>query len=160
MNDYQRTRAALRIVRCLHNTLNDKKIAIFGFAFKANTGDTRESSAKYVCLQLLEEGANLCIYDPKVPYDKIKTDLINFEEHIEIFDDAYKCSIGCHAIVVCTEWDEFRHYDYSIIYNNMTRPAFIFDGRRILDTKALRVLGFNVESVGSGSEPFPSYKWI
>lgn len=167
MNDYQRTRASRRIVKCLHNTVNDKRLAIFGFAFKANTGDTRESSAKYVCLQLLDEGAQLRIYDPKVTRDRIKMDLSSFSERnnqsfeasVQIFDDAYDSAVGCHAIVICTEWDEFIGYDYSRIYNSMAKPAFIFDGRRILNPSKLQKIGFNIEAVGSGSEPL-SYNWI
>lgn len=167
MNDYQRTRASRRIVKCLHNTVNDKRLAIFGFAFKANTGDTRESSAKYVCLQLLEEGAQLRVYDPKVPHDRIKSDLSSFSaknnqsliDSVQIFENAYDCAMGCHAIVICTEWDEFRHYDYSRIYEGMAKPAFIFDGRRILDAVSLQKLGFHIEAVGSGSKPL-SYNWI
>lgn len=167
MNDYQRTRASRKIVRCLHNTVNDKQLAIFGFAFKANTGDTRESSAKYICLQLLDEGANLHIYDPKVTKDRIKMDLSSFSEKskqlvndsVKIFSNAYECAIGCHAIVICTEWDEFNQYDYFRIYANMAKPAFIFDGRRILDVPRLQKLGFNIEVVGSGSGPM-SCNWI
>lgn len=167
MNEYQRTRASRRIVKCLHNTVNDKRLAIFGFAFKANTGDTRESSAKYVCLQLLEEGAQLRVYDPKVTRDRITIDLssfsaknnLPFENSVQIFDNAYDCAVGCHAIVICTEWEEFLHYDYARIYDSMAKPAFIFDGRRILNTKSLRKLGFNIEAVGSGSKPL-SYNWI
>lgn len=167
MNEYQRTRASRRIVKCLHNTVNDKQLAIFGFAFKANTGDTRESSAKYVCLQLLEEGAQLRVYDPKVSHDRIRLDLSSFsqknnrtfDESVRVFNNAYECANGCHAIVICTEWDEFLHYDYSKIFESMAKPAFIFDGRRILDVVALQKLGFNIEAVGSGSKPL-SYNWI
>lgn len=167
MNDYQRTRASRRIVKCLHNTVNDKRLAIFGFAFKANTGDTRESSAKYLCLHLLEEGAQLRVYDPKVTRARIQLDLSSFslknntpfEDSVKIFDNAYHCVIDCHAIVICTEWDEFRHYDYTKIYESMSKPAFIFDGRRILDVGALQKLGFNIEAVGSGSKPL-EYNWI
>lgn len=167
MNDYQRTRASRRIVKCLHNTVNDKRLAIFGFAFKANTGDTRESSAKYVCLQLLEEGAQLRIYDPKVNHNRIRLDLASFstksnqpfDSSVKLFNNAYDCAMGCHAIVICTEWDEFLHYDYSRIYDSMAKPAFIFDGRRLLDAVALQKLGFNIERVGSGSKPL-SYNWI
>lgn len=165
MNDYQRTRASRRIVRCLHNTVNDKKIAIFGFAFKANTGDTRESSAKYVCVQLLEEGAKLRIYDPKVPHDRIKMDLASFshrtrlDNNVAIFDDAYDCARGCHAIVICTDWDDFTQYCYYTIYDSMQKPAFIFDGPRLLNAKTLQKIGFNIESVGKDSKP-SSYNWI
>lgn len=167
MNDYQRTRTARRIVKCLHNTVNDKRLAIFGFAFKANTGDTRESSARYICLQLLEEGAQLRIYDPKVPYERIRQDLSSFSEKnnqsfessVQIFNNAYDSAVGCHAIVICTDWEEFLTYDYSKIYDSMEKPAFIFDGRRLLDRKTVQKLGFIIEAVGSGSKPL-SYNWI
>lgn len=167
MNDFQRVRASRRIVKCLHNTVNDKSLAIFGFAFKANTGDTRETSAKYVCLELLEEGAQLRIYDPKVPSDRIHSDLASFsgkpgqplDKSVQIFRNAYDCIVDCHAIVICTDWEEFRNLDYTKIYNSMSKPAFVFDGRRILDAQTMRKLGFFFEAVGSGSKPL-EYNWI
>jgi UDPglucose 6-dehydrogenase len=153
MNDYQRSRAARKIVSCLHNNIRDKRLAIFGFAFKANTGDTRESSAKHICLQLLDEGARLHIYDPKVSHDQIRSDLSRFDERqLSIFRDAYDCAASCHAIVICTDWDEFAHYDYQRIYTTMVKPAFIFDGRRLLDASSMQKLGFTIESIGSGSK--------
>lgn len=167
MNQYQRTRVAKKIVNRLHNTINTKNIAIFGFAFKANTGDTRESPAKFVCHELLEEGARLRIYDPKVPNDKIISDLKNLDERdeldvdksVEIFDEPYECVKGCHCIVICTEWAEFALYDYTKIYSSMEKPAHIFDGRRILDADKLRNIGFNIETIGSASSP-RCYNWI
>lgn len=175
MNDYQRTRAAHRIVKCLHSTVDNKRLAIFGFAFKANTGDTRESSAKYICLQLLEESAKLRVYDPKVPHDKIRQDLNvcnrrskqvdkdhnhnNLADSVEVFDDPYECTQECHAIIICTDWSEFAHYDYSRIYQSMVKPAYIFDGRRLLNADSMRKIGFNVESIGSGGQP-REFHWI
>lgn len=167
MNDFQRTRASRRIVKCLHNTVNDKRLAIFGFAFKANTGDTRESSAKYICLQLLDEGAKLRIYDPKVSHEQVRLDLSThfnksshqFDQCVETFENAYDCAMGCHAIVICTDWNEFLQCDYSKIFKHMAKPAFIFDGRRLLDATKMRKLGFNIEAVGSGSRPL-NYNWI
>lgn len=167
MNDYQRLRAARKIVKLLHNTVNDKRLAIFGFAFKANTGDTRESSAKYICLELLDEGAQLRIYDPKVPKSRVELDLSIFsdkhgtplEDKVQIFDNAYDCAQNCHAIIVCTEWDEFTKLDYVKIYESMEKPALIFDGRRILDKNYLKTLGYNVEVIGNGSHWF-NHNWI
>lgn len=167
MNDYQRIRAARRIVKCLHNTVNEKRIAIYGFSFKSDTGDTRESSARYLSLELLEEGAKLCIYDPKVDPNQIISDLHRFQEKVrrplyesvETFKDPYQCVRGCHAIVVCTDWEEFSRYDYSRIYESMEKPAFIFDGRMILDERNLKNLGFNFEAIGRASKPM-SYNWI
>ena len=167
MNDYQRMRTFRKIVSCLHNTVRDKQLAIFGFAFKANTGDTRESLAKYISSQLLEEGACLRIYDPKVAHDKIRSDLslstgidsLSLANHLEIFGDAYECATGCHAIVICTDWAEFIHYDYSRMYDSMAKPAFIFDGHRILDVTSIEKLGFKIVSVGCGSKG-SIYDWI
>ena len=75
MNDYQRRRFATRIISCLFNTVADKKITLLGFAFKKDTGDTRESSTIYVSKYLLDEGAKLHIYDPKVNPKQIRSDL-------------------------------------------------------------------------------------
>lgn len=116
MNDYQRARFSRRIVKCLFSTITEKKIAILGFSFKADTGDTRESSAKYICRHLLDEEACLRTYDPEVPKEKILFDLTSgsgdrdydtTKDQIHIAADPYICCQGCHAIVVCTEWSEF-----------------------------------------------------
>ncbi|KFM60973.1 UDP-glucose 6-dehydrogenase, partial [Stegodyphus mimosarum] len=116
MNNFQRTRFARRIIENLFNTVSDKSIAIFGFAFKKNTGDTRESPAIYICQHLLEEGANLNIYDPKVPEQQIISDLsysegiedsYKVEEQVEVFSNPYDAAQNTHAVVICTEWDEF-----------------------------------------------------
>lgn len=167
MNDYQRTRVAQKIVKCLHNTVTGKRLAILGYSFKANTGDTRESSARHVCMQLLEEGANLRIYDPKVSHAKIRLELASYISRdssstcktVDTIEDVYECAKGCHALIICTEWDEFTTYDYKRMYNLMEKPAFIFDGRRILDKSKMIELGFNIEVVGSGSKP-RNYNWI
>lgn len=167
MNQYQRIRAARRIVKSLHNTISGKNIAIFGFSFKANTGDTRESSAKYICFELLEENAHIRIYDPKVTSDRIMMELSAHYDHnmipshkyIKIYNDPYECAKRCHAIVICTEWSEFVHYDYQIIFEDMEKPAYIFDGRRILNITQLTKIGFNIQTVGSASKP-QSYNWI
>merc|ERR1711892_843625 len=156
-NNYQRMRFSQRIVECLFNTITDKKICILGFAFKKNTGDTRESAAIYIANHLLEEGANLSIYDPKVTEQQMKTELeiVCSAENIKrIADpklscsDPYSASEGAHAAVICTEWDEFLGLDYSRIYNSMTKPAFLFDGRKILDHEQLIKIGFHVETIG------------
>ncbi|XP_035223330.1 UDP-glucose 6-dehydrogenase-like isoform X2 [Stegodyphus dumicola] len=118
MNNFQRTRFARRIIENLFNTVSDKSIAIFGFAFKKNTGDTRESPAIYICRHLLEEGANLNIYDPKVPEQQIISDLSYFEgiedsykvEQVEVFSNPYEAARNTHAVVICTEWDEFLDF--------------------------------------------------
>ena len=157
MNDHQRRRFANRIIRCLFNTVSGKVITILGFAFKKDTGDTRESSSIYICKYLLDEQAKLVVYDPKVLPDQVMSDLTDpalgcdpghVEKNVTIATDPYKAAEGSHALVVCTEWDEFRDLDYEKIYHSMLKPAFIFDGRLILDHEKLVKIGFLVESIG------------
>ncbi len=147
MNDYQEKRFVERIAHAMFNTLSGKRIALFGFAFKADTGDTRESPAIYISRLLLEERAKLAIYDPKaIPNAKI--DLADCKEGIEYCSDPYEAAKGADAIAVITDWAEFKTLDYQRIIESMRRPAFIFDGRNILDHQALFRLGFEVYPLG------------
>jgi UDPglucose 6-dehydrogenase len=150
MNDHQRTRFVQRIVKTLFNTVAGKKIAMLGFAFKKDTNDTRESSAIYICRDLIEEQAEVHIYDPKVSSEQIYRDLGIEENHplIHIADSAEEACEGAHALAVVTEWDEFKTLDYEKIFENMLKPAFVFDGRNILDLEALRKIGFETHAVG------------
>lgn len=148
MNEYQERRFAKRVVENMFNTVAGKKIAVFGFAFKADTGDTRESPAIYVTELLAEEKANIAIYDPKA-IENAKEDLSHLTSAtIEYCNDPYQAAEGAHAILILTEWKEFKEYDYKKIYSKMNKPAFIFDGRNILNTKELYAFGFNVFSIG------------
>jgi len=154
-NNFQRKRFAQRIVECLFNTITDKKICILGFAFKKDTGDTRESAAIYVAKHLLDEGAHLSIYDPKVTEEQVVMELSMFPDSSEkktnlvtCHSDPYLAATDAHAVVICTEWDEFINLDYDRIYSSMTKPAFIFDGRKILDHDQLIKIGFHVETIG------------
>ncbi|CAG5030285.1 unnamed protein product [Parnassius apollo] len=157
LNDYQKTRFTRKVIESLFNTVSDKKIAILGFSFKKNTGDTRESPAIFVCKTLLDEGAKLHIYDPKVETDQIFFELTTtyvtsepemVRKNVEIHDTAYSAVSGAHALVLCTEWDEFKELDYKKIYEVMMKPAYIFDGRKILDHEALLNMGFHVQTIG------------
>nr|CAG4645433.1 EOG090X03RJ [Lynceus sp. MCZ IZ 141354] len=169
MNEYQRSRFSCRIIECLFNTVTDKHIAILGFAFKKNTGDTRESPAIYVAKHLLDEGAKLKIYDPKVEDSQIMVDLTSsssteVEEELKslvtIHDDPYDAAANTHAIVILTEWDEFLTYDYERMYKSMLKPAFLFDGRKILDHSALSAIGFHVETIGKSTiKHFQEQNW-
>jgi UDPglucose 6-dehydrogenase len=152
MNNYQKRRFGRRVVSTMFNTVSDKKIAVFGFAFKKDTNDTRESAAIYVCKDLLEEQANLAIYDPKVPEWQIRQDLGLSEEDpsIEVCADAYEAANEAHAVLILTEWDEFKALDFKKIYDSMHLPAFLFDGRNILDLEALREVGFEASGIGKG----------
>uniref|UniRef100_A0A673SUC6 UDP-glucose 6-dehydrogenase n=1 Tax=Suricata suricatta TaxID=37032 RepID=A0A673SUC6_SURSU len=158
MNDYQRRRFASRIIDSLFNTVTDKKIAILGFAFKKDTGDTRESSSIYISKYLMDEGAHLHIYDPKVPREQIVVDLSHpgvseddqVSQLVTISKDPYEACDGAHAVVICTEWDMFKELDYERIHKKMLKPAFIFDGRRVLDGlhNELQTIGFQIETIG------------
>ncbi|MFT6864655.1 MAG: UDPglucose 6-dehydrogenase [Akkermansiaceae bacterium] len=150
MNDHQRRRFVKRIVQTLFNTVSGKKIAILGFAFKKDTNDTRESSAIYICRDLIEEQAEVHIYDPKVSKEKICRDLGIAEDHplVHVSGSAVEACESAHALAVLTEWDEFKDLDFQSIYEKMLKPAFVFDGRNILDLEALRQIGFVTHGVG------------
>ncbi len=151
MNDWQKQRFASRIVKELFNTVADKKIAILGFAFKKDTDDTRESAAINICRDLLAEHARVCVYDPKVPADEIRRDLLNGgadNPRLTVAKTAYEATTGAHAVAIVTEWDEFKALDYARIFEGMPKPAFIFDGRNILDLAALRKIGFRASGIG------------
>ncbi len=147
INDYQETRFVKKMLSSMFNTLAGKKIALFGFAFKANTGDTRETPAYYVARQLLEERASLSISDPKaIPNAKI--DLMDFVNDIKFTEDPYEAAKDADAVVVMTEWDLYKTLDYQKIFDSMRKPAFVFDGRNILDHNELIKIGFEVHAIG------------
>ncbi len=150
MNNYQRQRFVQRIVKTLFNTVSGKKIAILGFAFKKDTNDTRESAAIYVCRDLLEEQAEVHIYDPKVSRAQICRDIGVPEDHPGVITaaTAEEACENAHAFAVLTEWDEFQTLDFQTIYDRMLKPAFVFDGRNILDLETLRKIGFETHAVG------------
>jgi UDPglucose 6-dehydrogenase len=157
MNDHQKDRFAKNIITTLYNTISGKKIAFLGWAFKKDTNDTRESAAIYVADYLLKEEAKIAVYDPKVSENKVLADLDYLESRkpelnrkgIESFDDSYSACKNAHAIAILTEWDEFNTYDWQKIYDNMEKPAFVFDGRNILDRKKLTEIGFIYQCIGS-----------
>lgn len=158
MNDHQKNRFAANIVRTLYNTVSGKKIAFLGWAFKKDTNDTRESAAIYVADRLLDEQAQIAVFDPKVSAKKVLTDLDYLESreapvnaaNVTPFEGPYEACKDAHAIAVLTEWDEFKTYDWEKIYDNMQKPAFVFDGRNVLDGEALRKIGFVFQSIGIG----------
>ncbi|MCB1275784.1 UDP-glucose 6-dehydrogenase [Prosthecobacter sp.] len=154
MNDWQKHRFAERVLRTLFNTVTGKRIAVLGFAFKKDTNDTRESAAIYVCRDLLEERASISIYDPKVTTAQICKDLAiePSNPNVEFADSAAQAAKDAHALLVLTEWDEFRKLDFEAIYQSMVKPAWIFDGRSLLDHAKLREIGFKVYSIG---KPLP-----
>ena len=157
MNDHQKRRFASNIVQTLYNTVSGKKIAFLGWAFKKDTNDTRESAAIYVADYLLNEQANLAVFDPQVTHKKILNDLNYLESRTEVqnsngitvFEDPYQVCKNAHAIAILTEWDEFKGYDWQKIYDNMQKPAFVFDGRNLLDAAKMTKIGFVFQSVGN-----------
>jgi UDPglucose 6-dehydrogenase len=147
MNDYQKRRFVQRMIAAMFNTLADKRIAVFGVAFKANTGDTRASPAIQVCRELLAERANVCATDPQA-LDGARRELGNAGAGLSFEADPYVAGRGAHAIALLTDWGEYLHLDWERIYASMERPAFLFDGRNHLDAEKLYRIGFNVYSIG------------
>lgn len=147
MNEYQEARFAANMVASMFNTVAGKRIALFGAAFKANTSDTRESPALAVCRTLLEERADIVITDPYA-LDNACEDLKDLGGRITYETDPYAAAKNAHAIAILTEWPQYAQLDYERIYQSMTKPAFLFDGRNLLDHKKLYDLGFNVYAIG------------
>lgn len=156
MNDHQKTRFAEKIIQTMYNTVNGKHIAFLGWAFKKDTNDTRESAAIYVADHLLDEEAQIVVYDPKVSAEQIYRDLDYLgtrspEDNrrlVKVVDNPYDALEGAHAAAVLTEWDEFKAYDWAKIKEGMKRPSFVFDGRKLLDRKELNRLGFAYYAIG------------
>lgn len=156
MNDYQKRRFADNIIQTLYNTVSGKKIAFLGWAFKKDTNDTRESAAIYVADYLLNEQAEITVYDPKVSAERIYADLDylntrSSEENralVKVVSSPYEACDDAHAIAVLTEWDEFKVYDWQAIKEQMKKPAFVFDGRKLLDRSQLEALGFKYYAIG------------
>ena len=146
LNDYQMEHYVRRILQAMFNTLAGKKLAVFGFAFKPNTGDTRDSPAIYICKRLLEEKAYLRITDPQA-LKNARNDLQDLE-NLEFTEDPYKAAEGVHGIALITDWAEYSKLDFQEIFDKMEKPAFIFDGRNQMNGLALFDIGFNVYSVG------------
>ena len=156
MNNHQRDRFAKNIIKTLYSTVNGKTISFLGWAFKKDTNDTRESAAIYVADLLMDEQAIIKVYDPKVTTTQMQSDLNYLNSRSEkenanllkTESDPYVAMEGVHAIAVLTEWDEFKSYDWKLIYKNMQKPAFVFDGRNVLDRDALQTIGFVYKGIG------------
>ncbi|KAL7008150.1 hypothetical protein EMMF5_002332 [Cystobasidiomycetes sp. EMM_F5] len=161
LNDYQMHRFAKTVVTSLFNTITNKKITVLGFAFKKNTGDTRASPAISLVKDFRSERAQISIYDPKVPEAQIYADVTDHtvagdmevaKKQITVCKSAMDACIGAEGIVVATEWDEFKDLDWQAIYDSMQKPAFVFDGRLILDQRKLEKIGFQVRCIGRGQQ--------
>jgi UDPglucose 6-dehydrogenase len=156
MNDHQKNRFSKNIVKTLFNTVSGKKIAVLGWAFKKDTNDTRESAAIYVADNLINEQATIAVYDPKVAENQILEDLNYLEtrtpevnsKFVTVYDNPYDACKNAHAIAILTEWDEFISYDWNKIYDAMLKPAFIFDGRNLVNSNELEKIGFIYHGIG------------
>jgi UDPglucose 6-dehydrogenase len=157
MNNHQRERFAKNIIKTLYSTVSGKTIAFLGWAFKKDTNDTRESAAIYVADSLVDEQATVKVYDPKVNATQMQSDL-NYlntrsesenNKYLKTENDPYTAMEGAHGIAVLTDWDEFKTYDWQRIYDGMQKPAFIFDGRNVLDPQTLEKIGFLYKGIGS-----------
>lgn len=150
MNEYQESRFVATMLHSMFNTIANKRIAVLGFAFKADTGDTRESPAIKVCRELASEHASIVVSDPKA-MENAKIDMGGQADDMEFELDPYKAAEGAHAVAVLTDWAEYKDLDYQRIYDSMQKPAFIFDGRNMLDHDRLFEMGFEVYSIGKGT---------
>ena len=147
INEWQTDRFFQNILHELFNTLAGKTITMLGFAFKQDTGDTRDSPAIPLCEKLVGENARVRIHDPKA-LENARIELKNLKGDISFVEDVYEAADGAHALALVTQWDEYRELDYEKIHQAMAEPAFIFDGRNHLDHDKLYKIGFNVFPLG------------
>ena len=147
INRYQQERFIRNMLGAMFNTLAGKKICLWGFAFKENTGDTRESPAIFIARRLLEEHAEIVVSDPKA-LKNARADLAGAKGQVSFIEDPVRAAEGCHAVAILTEWDIYRDLDFRKIFKTMIQPAFIFDGRNVLDHRRCFSIGFNVYPIG------------
>lgn len=147
MNEYQQNRFVKTMLKAMFNTVAGKRIAILGFAFKANTSDTRESPAIKVARLLAEEHAHIVVSDPYA-IDNAKKDLADIADRVTYEADPYRAVDGADAVAVLTDWDDYRKIDWEHVYSLMRKPAFVFDGRNFLDLDKLFDIGFHVYAIG------------
>jgi UDPglucose 6-dehydrogenase len=165
LNTWQQQRIARLVVNSLFGTVSGKRIAVLGFAFKADTNDTREAPAIRICRDLIEEGAQLAIVDPKVEPAQIARDLekepvdpVQARQALPLGAEGtwthealpLEAARGADAVLILTEWKDYRHLDWQAIHGVMRRPAWLFDARAVADQAAARAAGLNVWCVGEG----------
>ena len=159
INDFQKKRFSEKVVRKMFSTVTGKKLAMLGYAFKKDTGDVRETASMYVVRDLILEEARMHIYDPKVKRSDMMAEFdytcgINakntptLDQLVVTSTDPYEACNGAHCLLILTDWDEFNDLDYQKIFTSMAKPAFLFDGRNMLDHVALRKIGFEVHGIG------------
>ena len=153
INNHQRDRFSKRIMNCIKENNFEPKVLILGWAFKKNTNDTRESASIYVSNNLLKNNIRIEIYDPKVSEEQINLDLCNLNSYynkslVNFVEEPFLNISDFNIVVITTEWDEFICYDWESVYKNMKKPAYIFDGRNILDLDMIKEIGFNYSGLG------------
>ncbi len=153
INNHQRNRFSNKIIDCINKNKLLHKVLIFGWAFKKDTNDTRESAAIYVADNLLKNQILIDVYDPKVDKKQVKLDLSQLNNDysskmVNFSDTPTKNLSSCNVIAILTEWDEFKNYDWKKIYKNIRKPAYVFDGRNLLDMHKLKSIGFNYIGLG------------
>ena len=163
INDYQKSRFVKKILESLKDRIVNSKITIMGWSFKKNTNDSRESASIYLANELIKKGANIIVIDPLSNISKIKDDLTDlmggedFEDYsyneikdkIEYSTSYFEASKNADAIVISTEYDEFKNYNWKKLYSIVNKPALIFDGRILLDRNKLEKIGFNIYQIGN-----------
>lgn len=147
MNEHQETRFVQTMLRAMFNTVAGKRIALLGYAFKADTSDTRETPAKVVADLLAEEQADIVVCDPYA-LGNARIELARHGRLVSYEEDPYKAVDGADAVAVLTDWRFFAQLDWKRVYSLMRKPAFVFDGRNCLDHHSLYETGFHVFAIG------------
>ncbi len=145
INEYQQKRFTGEIIKAC-NSLDGKKVCVLGCAFKADSDDIRESPALGIISQLLIERAHITISDPKA----LSNAAAHFGNAVTYEIDPYEAAKNSYAVIILTGWCVFKELDYAEIYQSMKKPAYIFDGRNIIDCKKCKEIGFEAYSIGKG----------
>ena len=143
VNDQQRQLLAHRLDAYFDGDLAGKKIAMWGLSFKPNTDDVREAPAHVIIQKLREKGAEVAAFDPEA----IETTRRVFGDTIDYGDNMYDVLSGADALVICTEWHEFRRPDLADVRDRLARPL-IFDGRNLYEPERMAEMGFDYYSIG------------
>ena len=141
-NKNQKAHMCIKLEKLINASLKDKKIAVFGLSFKANTDDVRESSSIDMIEFILSRGGIVSAYDPIA-----NASMMKLFKNISYFDNVYDAIKGADALVIMTEWNEFRSLDLHRIKNTM-KSAFILDTRNIINMPELSKLGFVYDNIG------------
>ena len=153
INEHQRDRFSKKIIDLVRRENLEPKVLLLGWAFKKNTNDTRESAAIYVANNLLNSNIEIDIYDPKVKDVQINFDLSNLNPRynkslVNFVEEPFLNISNYNIVAIMTEWDEFKNYDWEFIFKKIKKPAYIVDGRNILDFDKINAIGYNYKGLG------------